>query len=208
MDRCRRENRAGPMIAPFLVIALSIAVFSSCASTRIEDYTILPPVDRDLYSEVIVNGVRIRARYLDDESLRDFLSRGGHEDLLTGIRVAKVIPFLVSVENASQGNVVYDSRATYFGGGAAVVLMPLDYTDVYIRLKRGFARKGILQGLKEVVLSGSITLDPGEGTEGIVLYDRPEAVEPAVTLVFDGIYIEGEVSQASYELRAVPRDEN
>ena len=187
--------------------AASVLILFSCASGLIQNYTLLPPVGLEPYPEVIVNGVRVGAKYLDSASLRDYLVRRGKENLVMRISEINTVPFWISVKNGTTGDIVFDPRGTYFTDSGSVIRTPLDYTDIYVRSSRGAARKGILKDLKDVVLSSLVTLPPGDTVEGVLIFDRPAAVQEQASLAFDGIYIAGESNKASLDFRAVARGE-
>ncbi|UCF30318.1 MAG: hypothetical protein JSV26_09660 [bacterium] len=203
-----RRRRLTEVLAAGLATILSVAAFNACSSGQIRDFVLRPPTGQGPFPEVIVNGVRVGAEYLDDTSLREYLQREGRENLNQGIRETNTVPFLISVRNGTESDVVFDPRGTHLAGSGNVVLKPLDYTDVYMRLKRGRARQGILQGLKDIVLSSPVSLDPGDKVEGFLLFARPEAVKTEVTLALDGIYIDGEPTEAKLSFEAVAREGN
>jgi hypothetical protein len=72
-----------------------------------------------------------------------------------------------------------------------------------MELPRGSDRQRILEDLRKGIYDKSTTISPGEVSEKLLLFKRPEEVGPEAAILFERLYVGGQGAQAVLNFRAV-----
>lgn len=182
---------------------LCAAALASCASKGIGLFK-LTPVQGQVASVSIHNDqVTLAARYLDAGERMSYLTDLGYESLGLGLRQVSLITLVFTARNGSDQELLMDPGSIRLAIGMGPLLSPYNYAHLYMELPRGSDRQRILEDLKEAVYDKSTTVKPGQVSEKLLLFKRPEKVGPEAALLLQRLYVGGEETQAVLDFVAV-----
>lgn len=197
------KNRSRLKVIASVALGLWVTLLSSCASSGITLYKLIPAEGQIATASVHDDQVLLSARYLDAKERVEYLRERGYEGLGLGLRQVKLVTFAVTVKNGSDGKLLLDPGSIRLAVGYGPLLSPYNYSHLYMELPRGSDRQSVLQDLSEAVFERSATLSPGEVKEGLLLFKRPEMVGPDAALIFERLYIGAEETEAVLGFRTV-----
>ena len=108
-----------------------------------------------------------------------------------------------SVRNGSDQNLILDPGSIRLTVGIGDLLNPYNYAHLYMELPRGSNRQKILEDLRKAIYDKSTTIEPGNMSEKLLLFRRPEKVGPQAALLFQRLYVGGIETQAVLDFVAV-----
>ena len=182
---------------------LWVAFLASCASSGITLFK-LAPVQGQISTASVHDGqIVLSARYLDAGERMMYLREKEYESLGLGLRQVSVVTFALSVENGSDQKLILDPGSIRLFVGYGPLLSPYSYVHLYMELPRGSDRQRILEDLRKAVFDKSTTIPPGEVSEKLLLFKRPEKVGPEAAILFERLYVGGEETQAALDFKAV-----
>ena len=186
-----------------IAFGLWVTLLSSCASSGISLFKLIPSEGEVSAASVHDDQVLISAMYLDAQERVEYLAERGYEALGLGLRQVKLVTFAVTVKNGSNGKLLLDPGSIRLAVGYGPLLSPYNYSHLYMELPSDSDRQSILQDLNEAVFDRSATLPPGDVKEGLLLFRRPEMVGPEAALIFERLYIGSEETGAVLEFKTV-----
>jgi hypothetical protein len=132
-----------------------------------------------------------------------YLREMGYEALGLGLRQVPLVTFVLWVDNGSDQSFILDPGSIRLAVGYGPLLSPNNYAHLYMELPRGSDRQRILEDLRKAIFDKSATIEPGEVSEKLLLFKRPEKVGPEVAILFERLYLGGEETQAVLDFIAV-----
>jgi len=192
MDNFKGRHRVILCWGKLLTAAALSTFLLACASGQVTNYYFKDRGGEGESSDVIVNDVRVVARYLDDEGLKEVLHQQGFERLHTQIKNLPLNIFLLSVSNGSSSPLFLDPHQTRLMDGVSINLAPIDFAELYTMLPKGKGRQNVLKDLQRASFNKSVKIEPGADVEKLLVFDKPEVMGKEVSLVVDDIYVEGE----------------
>jgi hypothetical protein len=179
------------------------AVLASCASSGITLFKLAPVQGQISTASVHDDQVVLSARYLDAGERMSYLRERGYEALGLGLRQVPLVTFVLWVDNGSDQSFILDPGSIRLAVGYGPLLSPNNYAHLYMELPRGSDRQRILEDLRKAIFDKSATIEPGEVSEKLLLFKRPEKVGPEVAILFERVYLGGEETQAVLDFIAV-----
>jgi len=186
---------------------LWIALMASCASTGITLFELVPAQGQKATVQIHDDQIVISARYLDAGKRTTYLREMGYELLGMGLRQVPLVTFALSVENGSDQKLILDPGSIRLAVGYGPLLSPYNYAHLYMELPRGSDRQRILEDLRKAIFDKSTTILPGEVSEKLLLFKRPEKVGPEAAILFERLYVGGEKIQTLLDFTTVDLEE-
>lgn len=191
MDNFRGKqpvSRWGKLLAVAAIFSLTTA----CAPGQVKNYYFKDRGGEGATSDTIVNDVRVVARYLDDEGLKDTLREQGFERLYFQIKNLPLNVFLLRVSNGASSPLFLDPHQTRLTDGESVSLSPIDFAELYTLLPKGEGRQSVLKDLQRASFNKLVKVEAGESVEKLMVFDRPDVMGKEISLVVDDVYVGGE----------------
>jgi hypothetical protein len=187
----------------FAAVGLGVAFLSSCASSTITLFNLVPVQGQVSTASVYDDQVVLSARYLDAGQRMEYLREKGYETLGLGLSQVPLVTFALGVKNSSDQKFILDPASIRLTVGYGDLLIPYNYAHLYMELPRGSDRQRILEDLRKGIYDKSTTISPGEVSEKLLLFKRPEEVGPEAAILFERLYMGGQGAQAVLNFRAV-----
>jgi hypothetical protein len=187
----------------FAAVWLGAALLASCASSSITLFKLTPAQGQVSTTSIHKGQVVFSARYLDAGQRKTYLRGKGYEALGLGLQPVSLVTFVLTVENASDQNLILDPASIRLAVGYGPLLSPYNYAHLYMELPRGRDRQRILEDLRKAIFDISTTIPAGEVSEKLLFFKRPEMVSPEAALLFERLYVGGEETKAVLDFVAV-----
>ena len=188
-------------------VGLGVVFLSSCASSTLTLFNLVPVQGQVSSASVYNDKVVLSARYLDARQRLEYLREKGYETLGLGLSQVSLVTFVLSVDNGSDQKLVLDPGSIRLAVGYGPLLSPYNYAHLYMELPRASDRQRILDDLRKAIFDKSTTISPGEVSEKLLLFKRPEKVSPEAAILFERLYVGGMVTQAVLDFVAVDLEE-
>lgn len=176
----------------FLSLVATLTLILACASGQVRNYYFEDRGGEGGSSEIIVNDVRVVARYLDDESLGTVLREQGYERMYLQMKDLPLNSFLLKVSNGTSSSLFFDPNQARLMDGETVNLSPIDFAELYTLLPKGEGRQAVLKDLQRASFNRLVKIEPGASLEKLLVFDRPEVMGKDVSLVLNDVYVDGE----------------
>ena len=188
-------------------VGLGVVFLSSCASSTLTLFNLVPVQGQVSSASIHNDQVVLSARYLDAGQRMEYLREKGYETLGLGLSQVSLVTFVLSVDNGSDQKLVLDPGSIRLAVGYGPLLSPYNYAHLYMELPRASDRQRILDDLRKAIFDKSTTISPGEVSEKLLLFKRPEKVSPEAAILFERLYVGGMVTQAVLDFVAVDLEE-
>ena len=185
------------------VVLLWSVSLNSCASQGITLFKLIPAQGQMSTASVHNGQVVLAARYLDAGERVIYLTDKGYEALGLGLRRVSLVAFALSVKNGSDQGLILDPGSIRLAVGYGPLLSPYNYAHLYMELPKGSDRQRILQDLRKAIINKSTTIPPGQVSEKLLLFKRPEKVSPEAAVLFESFYVGGKELQTVLDFKAV-----
>ena len=184
-------------------VGLGVVFLASCASSGITLFELAPAQGQQSTVSIHDDQVTLSARYLDAGERVTYLRERGYEVLGQGLRQVPLVAFALLVDNGSDQKLILDPGSIRLAVGYGPLLSPYNYAHLYMELGRGSNRQRILEDLRKVTFDKSTTISPGQVSEKLLLFKRPEEVGPEAAVLFERLYLGGEELQTLLEFKTV-----
>ena len=184
-------------------VGLGVAFLASCASSGITLFELTPAQGQLSTASIHDDQVTLSARYLDAGKRMTYLGEKGYEALGLGLRQVPLVAFVLLVDNGSDQKLILDPGSIRLAVGYGPLLSPYNYAHLYMELPRGSDRQRILQDLRKAIFDKSTTISPGQVSEKLLLFKRPEKVGPEAAILFERLYLGGEELQTLLDFKTV-----
>jgi hypothetical protein len=172
-------------------IGIVLFVLTGCASAGFTLFD-LEPAQGDVASVTLAEGaVTVTARYLDTGERTEYLAGMDYEPLGLSLRSVPLLTFLFTVQNRSTEPLTVDPAGIRAAIGDMDLLRPYNFAHLYLALPSGSGRQKVLQNLKDVTYERPVQVGAGAAVEKLLLFKRPVVVGEVVTLLINGLYLEG-----------------
>jgi hypothetical protein len=132
-----------------------------------------------------------------------YLREKGFEALGGGLGQVLMTTFALSIENRSDRNLILDPGSIRLVTGYGPLLAPYNYAHLYMELPQGSNRQRILVDLRKAIFDKTTTIAPGEASEKLMLFSRPEEVGPEASILFGRLVVDQEEFKAALDFTAV-----
>jgi len=184
-------------------VGLGVVFLSSCASSTLTLFNLVPVHGQVSTASIHNDQVVLSARYLDAGQRMEYLREKGYETLGLGLSQISLVTFVLSVDNGSDQKLVLDPGSIRLAVGLGPLLSPYNYAHLYMELPRGSDRQRILDDLRKAIFDKSTTISPGEVSEKLLLFKRPEKVGLEAAILFERLYVGGMETRAVLDFLAV-----
>jgi hypothetical protein len=189
------------MLGPEGLLALALLV--SCASPGITLFKLVPLEGEVSTASINTGRIILSGRYLDAGQRVLYLREKGYEILGQGLMQVPMTTFLIAVQNRSDQDFILDPASIRFAAGFGPMLSPYNYAHLYMELPQGSDRQRILLDLRKAIYDKSTTIAPGQNSEKLLVFKRPEKVGPSAAIYFERLYAGGEEYNAALDFVAV-----